>query len=185
MQTFRERAGLCNAESKQHKNPSVPRRKKDEDDVHKVKNTIERWENPFKSRDPNEPLSIIASAVKAADDIADHLLTADQKGKDALTTLIERRPQASDVDLFAPLSKAKLQTFQNLVKSKKIKAAENDIIIKADRGLFARMVVIAQHRRMNMQDVLKYPLGLLPWSIATPDGAPAKIGKATLPHILD
>ena len=80
---FRKRAGLYNAESKQHKNPSVPRMKKDEDDVHKVKNTIERWENPFKSRDPNEPLSIIASAVKAADDIADHLLTADQKGNDA------------------------------------------------------------------------------------------------------
>ena len=80
---FRKRAGLYNAESKQHKNPSVPRMKKDEDDVHKVKYTIERWENPFKSRDPNEPLSIIASAVKAADDIADHLLTADQKGNDA------------------------------------------------------------------------------------------------------
>ena len=47
------------------------------------------------------------------------------------------------------------------------------------------MVVIAQHRRMNMQDVLKYPLGPLPWSIATPDGAPAKTGKATLLHILD
>ena len=47
------------------------------------------------------------------------------------------------------------------------------------------MVVIAQHRRMNMKDVLKYPLGPLPWSIATPDGAPAKTGKATLLHILD
>ena len=136
-------------------------------------------------RTHSKPRSIIASAVKAADDIADHLLTADQKGNDALTTFIERRLQTSDVDLFAPLSKAELQTFQNLVKSKKIKAAENDIIIKADRGLFGRMVVIAQHRRMNMQDVLKYPLGPLPWSIATPDGAPAKTGKATLLHILD
>ena len=111
--------------------------------------------------------------------LADHLLTADKKGNDAFTTFVEKRLQTSDVDLFAPLQKAKLQTFQNLVKSKKIKAAENDIIIKADRDLFIRMVVIAQHRRMNMQDVLKYPLGPLPWSIAIPDGAPAK--TANLP----
>ena len=33
--------------------------------------------------------------------------------------------------------------------------------------------------------VLKYPLGPLSWSIATPDGAPAKTAKATLFHILE
>ena len=60
---------------------------------------------------------------------------------------------------------------QNLVKSKKTEAPESYIVIKADRGLFARMVVIAQHRWMSMQYVLKYPFGPLPWSIATPDGA--------------
>ena len=36
-----------------------------------------------------------------------------------------------------------------------------------------------------MQDVLKYPLGPLPWSIANPDGALAKTTKATLLHTLD
>ena len=76
--------------------------------------------NPFKSRDRNEPLSNIASGVKATDDIADHLLTADQKGNDAFTTYVEKILQTSDVDLFAPLPKAKLKTFQNLVKCKKI-----------------------------------------------------------------
>ena len=112
------------------------------------------------------------------------LHTADQKGNDALTTYVEKRLQTSDVALFAPLPKAKLKTFQSLVKSKNNKVAKNDIIIKAKRGVFARMVFMAQHRRMNMQDVLKYPLGPLPWSIATPDGASAKTEKATLLHIL-
>ena len=53
-------------------------------------------------------------------------------------------------------STAKCQT-TNVPKSGhvKTKATESDIIIKADRGLFARMNVIAQHRHMNMQDVLK------------------------------
>lgn len=47
------------------------------------------------------------------------------------------------------------------------------------------MVVIAQHQQMNMHEVLKYPLGPLPWSLATPDGTPTQTAKATLLHILE
>ena len=69
LQTSRAITGIYDAESKQHKDASVPHMKKDEDDVHKGMDTIESWMNPFKSRDPNEPLSNIASGVKTADDI--------------------------------------------------------------------------------------------------------------------
>ena len=47
------------------------------------------------------------------------------------------------------------------------------------------MVVIAQHRRMNMKEVLQCPLGPLPWSLATPDGAPAKTTKVSLLQSLE
>ena len=50
------------------------------------------------------------------------------------------------------------------------------VIVKADRGLFARMVVIAHHRQR---------LGPLPWSLATADGAPTKTAKSALLHILE
>ena len=43
----------------------------------------------------------------------DHLLTAEQKSNDALTTFVEKRLQTSDVDLFAPLAKAKLHNVPN------------------------------------------------------------------------
>ena len=92
-------ARLYDAESKQHKDASVPRMKKDEDDIHTVQNTIESWVNPFQSRDRNEPLPNIASGVKATDDIADHLLTADQKGNDAFSTFVEKILQKIDADL--------------------------------------------------------------------------------------
>ena len=184
LQTSREMTSIYDSESKQHKDASVPRMKEDNNDVHKGMDTIESWINPFKSRDPNEPLSSIASGVKTTDDIAEHLLTAEQKGNDAFTTFVEKRLQTSDVDLFAQRPNAKLQTFQNLVMSKKTKAAESDIVIKADRSLFARMDVIAQHRRMSMQDVFMYPFGPLPWSIATSDGAPAKTFSLQVATIL-
>ena len=38
---------------------------------------------------------------------------------------------------------------------------------------------------MNMQDVLRYPLGPLPWSLATPDGKLAKTTKAALLPLLE
>ena len=47
------------------------------------------------------------------------------------------------IDLFAPVLKSNLQTFGKIVKSKKISATA--VIVEADRGLFAGMVIIAQH----------------------------------------
>ena len=41
LQTSREMTGVYDAESKQHKDASVPRMKKDENDVHKGMDTIE------------------------------------------------------------------------------------------------------------------------------------------------
>ena len=38
---------------------------------------------------------------------------------------------------------------------------------------------------MNMQEVLKYPLGPQPWSLATPDGAPASTTKVSQLHVLE
>ena len=66
-----------------------------------------------------------------------------------------------------------------------VKSTATSVVVKADRGCFARMVVIAHHRQMNMQEVLTYPLGPLPWSLATADGAPIKTAKSALLHILE
>ena len=128
-------AGICDAESKQHKDASPRRMKKDEDDVHKVQNTIESWVSPFKSRDRNEPLSNIASGVKATD---------------CIWSESNRWHCRSFADC---RSEGQWGAHNNRWED----TASN--WRRFDRGLFARMVVIAQHRRMNMQDVLKYSLG--------------------------
>ena len=58
-------------------------------------------------------------------------------------------------------------------------------ILRADRNLFARMTVTAQTRDMDMREVLKYTLGPLPWSLATPEGLYVKISKFKLAEVLD
>ena len=84
-------AGMYDAAIKHHKDASAPRMKKDENDVHKALHTIERWVNPFKSRNATKPLVNIASAVKATDSITDDLRTAEKKGNAAFVSFVEKR----------------------------------------------------------------------------------------------
>jgi hypothetical protein len=59
------------------------------------------------------------------------------------------------------------------VKAKVSKTGKNTIL-KTDRHLLARLLVIAQFRQLNMRDVLRHELGLISWSIATTDGCLVK-----------
>ena len=47
------------------------------------------------------------------------------------------------------------------------------------------MTVIAQTRDMDMREVLKYTLGPLPWSLATPEGLYVKTSKSKLAEVLE
>ena len=100
--------------------------------------TVESWVNPFKPRKVTEP-------VKATDSITCGQLTAEKKDNAAFVSCLETRLKSSDTDLFAPLPKSNLQTFANLVKSKSITSSATGVIVVADRGVFARMVVTTQH----------------------------------------
>ena len=100
--------------------------------------TVESWVNPFKPRKVTEP-------VKATVSITYDLLTAEKKDNAAFVSCVEARLKSSEIDLFAPLPKSNLQTFSNLVKSKSITSGATGVIVEADRGLFARIVVTAQH----------------------------------------
>ena len=76
------------------------------------------------------------------------------------------------------LPKSKLRTFTWLVKVLKVNVKDKEVIVKADCNFFARMLVIAQSRAMDLQHVLKFSIGPVPWSLATPDGQLRKTTKA-------
>ncbi len=70
------------------------------------------------------------------------------------------------------ISENKLKTFTDVSqKSESLKAKGQDVVLQTDRRLFGQMILIAQSRKdLDMKDVLCHPLGLLPWSLATPEG---------------
>jgi len=51
------------------------------------------------------------------------------------------------------------------------KGTAKEIVLKADRALFAQMIVIAETRQLSMKEVPSLPLGPLPWSLAASDGS--------------
>ena len=78
------------------------------------------------------------------------------------------------------MKKAKLKTFTDLNKKIKVKASNNqEVVLKAEKRLFAQMIVIAESRNLQMSEVLAHPLGPLPWTLANPDGMLRKTNKAS------
>ena len=79
------------------------------------------------------------------------------------------------------MTKLKLATIGDLSKKMKVLGGTSkEVIIKADRALFAHMIIIAENRKLKMNDVLCHPLAPLPWALAAADGSLRKTNKASL-----
>ena len=182
-QACREMAGLQPTDGDAAtKEMGKSRRAADEKDVQKVLATINNWVNPFEPTDEVE-LYHLASGSTATTQIENDLLTAHQQGEEAMKSFFKTRLLSNEVPFHGPLKKLKLANFSSS-KVSKVKIAGKDTMIKADRDLFARLLVVAQRRSMNLSDLFQYSLGPLPWSLASADGSLAKTDKSKLLEIL-
>ena len=53
--------------------------------------------------------------------------------------------------------------------TKHISGKEKEVIIRADRSLFARLLTIREKRGLSMKELLKFSLGPVAWSLTTPE----------------
>ena len=60
------------------------------------------------------------------------------------------------------------------------KIKDKSLTLKADRDVFARLLVIPGKRNISLKEVLKYSLGPIPWSLATAEGSFVKTPKSKL-----
>lgn len=119
----------------------------------------------------------------APPNIQQDLLAAKAVGEKAYEIFrVERlESQPSKAKFHDAIPKAKLQTFIDLNKMVRVKRkTSKEIILKADRNLFAQMILIAENRKLQMREVLSHPLGPLPWALSTADGLLRKTNKAAL-----
>ena len=154
----------------------------DENDVQKVYTSLANWRNPFLSSETDE-ICHLASGKTAPKQLEDDLLTAHDKGNEAMKTFIEKRLLKSEVPFHDTLPKMKLSTFASM-KLSIVKIGGKQVILKAERDLFARLIVAGQTRETNLRDVFTYSLGPVPWSLASADGSLCKTVKSKLLEVL-
>ena len=78
------------------------------------------------------------------------MLTAKKKGTEALTTFGEDRLLSTSKCFFDTLFKLKLGNISNVKKSSPLSKEGKTVILRADRNLFARLLVIGQSRKVDL-----------------------------------
>ncbi|KAG1660989.1 putative ATP-dependent RNA helicase DDX46 [Nymphon striatum] len=139
-------------------------------------------QSPRVKRDENDVNMSTGAAATSA--ITSDLLKARSKGEEAFKIHKERLESGSG--FFDPIKKQNLQTFTVLQKNIVVNAGTNrEMILKADNRVFGNILLIAKSRKLDMKDVLQYPLGPKPWALANADGTLKKTVKATLGNHLE
>ena len=136
----------------------------DENDVKKICTTVA---NNFVFSESDE-ISHLAFRKTASKTLEDDLLEALDKGKNAMESFVKSRINKSDISFHDPIPKMKLSTFASLSVSK-VKIGGKEVILKADRDLFARLVIAAQTKNIDLREVFAYTLGPVLWSVASGD----------------
>ena len=146
----------------QHRECSKSRLRHDAEDVQRLINTMQSVAASLVASS-NELINVATASPKVREDLEQ----ARHVGEQAMEEFIKERLLPGTVSFHAPLTKLKLSTFASLVKST---AHGRNVPVHADRQLFARMLVISQSREKDLQHVLSFSLGSLPWSLASPPG---------------
>jgi len=90
-----------------------------------------------------------------------------------MTAFIRRRLTTNEISFHDPIPKLKLATFDSMPISP-VKIGGKEVM------LFARLLIVAQTRDRDVQEVFQYSLGPFPWSLASVDGSLCKTVKSKL-----
>ena len=157
-----------------HSELQKPRIDRDEWAVGTVVELLENWTNPFEK---SQYIVSLSSANVAPKDVTHDLLRAHSTGEEAYDSFKrERLEEASSKKQFHyPMRNTRLKIFTTIERKKHVQISGNAAIMKADRSLFGRMIVIAQSKQLNMRAIFVDPLGPIPWALATLEGFPRRV----------
>ena len=135
--------------------------------------------NPFEVG-INKDLFCISSGARAPDEIANDILNAEAVGKAAFKSFTQKKLVAKTLKFHTPPR-------QSLEKTKKLKSSKMNIveILSAQRNLFGQLLILSEDNNLSIQKVLQYPLGSVPWALATLDGLPIKTDETKLMYQIE
>ena len=144
--------GLQDSDKVPHKEAAPKRVQRDEDDVRKLVNcfTSGLMTNPFS--EDTEPLVNFATGIVLPSDVADGLVRSMEKGREQMTTFVQKRINTNVVNFWDPVPSLQVKTFSSMTKKVNVKAAGDELItVNADRDLFGRLPIAANAQRISLR----------------------------------
>lgn len=179
------RVDMDSQECTTHKDLRPSQITRSEEDTCKVTRAIENFINPFEV-DNKDALYCLSSGAPVPKDVERDLLQGEKIGQEAHSTFVKERLIEKTKSFNAPIKRLNLKTFAKLAKSATVtgKSKKSKQII-AERNVFGQLVLLALEHDISLERALSFPLGPVPWSLATADGAPTKTDKSKLMHFLE
>ena len=181
-ESCRKMAGLSTEKVFVSKEAGKARSAKDHSDVLKVVDALETMVNPFQ---PCEKLTSLSNGIKASIDVESDMLEAYAIGQSCLDHFLDDRVSTQKTGFNAVLPQNKLKTFASMKPKSRSAREGKEYLSNVDRDIFARLLVIANAKQMDLKEVFKFELGSYPWSLAATDGSLMHPEKSQLLGLLE
>ena len=119
--------------------------------------TVSSMINPFDAEE--EKLVCLASGFVVQEDVADKLLEAEKHGEEQFVKFARDNLLSTEPNIFAKLTR---NNVVGLLSNKRMLVNDSkgkQINLKMNRDLFARLLLIAKTREVDIEVVLSYSLG--------------------------
>lgn len=138
---------------------------------------IETMINPFDN--DYQGLVHLASGAVATSTVTDDMKTMLIRDESTAVDFMKMNIVGEEYNIYMTIKKTGLKTFSSIGKKGQIVALKNSKI------LFAKMLLIARSRNLEMEEVLMYSLRPYPHPLATNEGDLVKTVKAKLLHTIE
>jgi len=181
------RIGISTNSSDIHKSLQATEIRNSDESIRKLVDTFQKFMDPFSiASDQHDNIYSISSGMPASDKVAEDLSRYIEVGADAAADFFANRLWDKTVKFHDPIKRMNLKTFAAMAVTKKLTTTQKKSIeVKAERNLLGRLLLLSQQHDISLAKVFRFPLGPIPWSLATADGCMVKTSKVQLLHHLE
>ena len=165
-------------DGRKHKDLCSAEVKKVEKLVNKTVDAVKSFINSFDVPE-DAKLYCLSSGAATSSDIEKDVLRAESAGEEAQKQFIRERLEKKD-HFFDPVKQMRLKTMGDSKKSVKLTTTKNKVIEYRQQGnIFLQLLMRSQRGgRVEIEDLMKYPLTPVPYSLGTADGFFNKTDKS-------
>ncbi|KAK3708724.1 hypothetical protein QZH41_004431 [Actinostola sp. cb2023] len=159
---------------------------REEKSIEQLLTTMESFTNPFTQN--SSDLFNLVTKVVMPEKVKNDLCKQSEIGQNLYQRFVKDRIQSGKFNLWSPMKKQKLQTWKTMGKKVKVRADNDIVVLREDRNLFARMMVVCKSRpEIDIQEAIgTYEFSVVPRSMFAADGTMLRCScKSALMNILE